>query len=80
MNTPAPHYSLSAPLELFASTSQTYCLRRTLPPQPLNLPIPINLVILENGQLRLLALVLDFLRSSIDLLLTLLGTTTQAKD
>ena len=34
---------------------------RTLPPQPLDLAIAIDLVVFEHGQLGLLALVLDLL-------------------
>ncbi len=52
----------------------------TLPPQSLNLSISINLVVLEHSQLGLLALVLDLLRCGVDLLLSLLGTTTKTED
>ncbi len=48
--------------------------------ETLDLSIAINLVVLENSQLGLLALVLDLLWGSVDLLLALLGSTTQTKD
>ena len=51
-----------------------------LSPQPLNLAVSIDLVVLEHGQLGLLALVLDLLGSGVNLLLALLGTTTEAED
>ena len=50
-------------------------LARTLPPQTLDLTISIHLVILEHSELGLLALVLDLLGRSVDLLLALLATT-----
>lgn len=50
-----------------------------LPSQPLDLPIPIDLVVLKHSQLGLLALMLDLLWGGVDLLLTLLGTTTEAE-
>ena len=53
---------------------------RAFPPQPLNLPISINLVVLEHSQLGLLALVLDLLWGGVDLLLALLGTTAKSED
>ncbi len=49
---------------------------RALPPQSLDLPIAIDLVVLEHGQLGLLALVLDLLGGGVHLLLALLGTAT----
>jgi hypothetical protein len=61
--------------------TSTALLLRALPPQTLDLSVTVDLVVLKNGQLGLLALVLDLLGCSIDLLLALLGhTTTQAKD
>ena len=51
-----------------------------LPPQPLNLPVSINLVVLEHGQLDLLALVLDLLGCGVDLLLALLSTAAKSED
>ena len=59
---------------------KSYRFRGTLPPQPLNLPIAIDLVVFQNRELGLLALVLDLLGSSVHLLLTLLGTTAKTKD
>ena len=55
-------------------------LSRALPPQALDLAIAIHLVVLEHGQLGLLALVLDLLRGGVDLLLSLLSATTEAED
>jgi hypothetical protein len=49
----------------------------TLPPQALDLAVSINLVVLEYGELSLLALVLNLLGSGVDLLLALLAATTQ---
>ena len=49
--------------------------RRTLSPQSLNRAIPIHLVVLQHGELRLLALVLDFLGRGVHLLLSLFGHT-----
>jgi hypothetical protein len=57
--------------------TRTACLRRTLPPQALDLPVSVNLVVLEHRQLGLLALVLDLLWGGVDLLLPLLATTTK---
>jgi len=53
---------------------------RTLSAKTLNLSITVDLVVFENGQLGLLALMLDLLGGSVDLLLALLGTTTQTED
>lgn len=55
-------------------------LGRALPPQPLDLSVSINLVVLEDRQLGLLALVLDLLGGSVDLLLALLGTAAESED
>ena len=54
----------------------TYGWGWALPTETLDLSITINLVVLENSQLGLLALVLDLLWCSIDLLLALLGSST----
>jgi hypothetical protein len=51
----------------------TYVGSWALAAETLNLSVTIDLVVLENSQLGLLALVLDLLGSSIDLLLALLG-------
>ena len=56
-------------------TKKTHRLIRALSPQPLNLPIPIHLVILQHRELGLLALMLNLLRRGVHLLLTLLGHT-----
>ena len=81
MKTPAPHCKL---ISICASLSEhvcrTYVGSGTLAAETLDLSITINLVVLEHSQLRLLALVLDLLWGSVDLLLALLGTTTQTED
>jgi hypothetical protein len=51
-----------------------------LPPQTLNLAVAVDLVILEHRQFGLLALMLDLLRGGVNLLLSLLSTTTESKD
>merc|ERR1719232_540263 len=51
-----------------------------LPPQPGDLALVADLVILEGGQLDLLMLVLDLLGSGVVLLLALLAATPQAED
>lgn len=51
-------------------TSATFWLR-ALSTKALDLSITVDLVVLENSQLCFLPLVLDFLRSSVDLLLPL---------
>jgi hypothetical protein len=58
----------------------TTLLGRALTSETLDLSITVNLVVLEHSQLGLLALVLDLLGGGVDLLLALLGTTTQAED
>jgi len=58
----------------------THLSSRTLPPQALDLAIPIDLVVLQHRQLRLLALVLDLLRRRVHLLLALLATATETED
>lgn len=52
---------------------------RTLSPQALDFAITINFVVLEDSQLGLLALMLDLLRSGVNLLLPFLRTTTKAQ-
>lgn len=52
---------------------------RALPPQSLNFPIPVDLVVLQYSQLCLLALVLDLLGRGVHLLLALLGSASQAQ-
>lgn len=52
----------------------------TFPPQTLNLSIAINFVVLEHGQLGLLALMLDLLGGGVNLLLSFLGSTTESED
>jgi len=50
-----------------------------LSPQTLNLSVTVDLVVLKHGQFGLLALVLDLLGGGVDLLLSLLATTTQTQ-
>jgi len=56
-----------------------YGLSRALASEALDLAITVDLVVLEHSQLLLLALVLDLLGGTVDLLLALLGTTTEAQ-
>ena len=58
---------------------KTYSVVGALAAETLNLAIAIDLVVLEDSQLGLLALVLDLLGGGVDLLLPLLATTTQAE-
>jgi hypothetical protein len=61
-------------------TSKAYVWSWALSAQTLDLSITINLVVLEDSELGLLALVLDLLWGGVDLLLALLGSTTEAED
>jgi hypothetical protein len=63
------HEDTSAALGLGALAAET-----------LNLAITVDLVVLEDSELGLLPLVLDLLGGGVDLLLPLLGSTTQAED
>jgi len=54
--------------------------RRTLPSETGYLSVLVNLVEVENRELHLLALVSDLLRLRVDLLLSLLGTSSESKD
>lgn len=58
----------------------TYLGRGALSPQALDLAVAVDLVVLKDGKLGLLALVLDLLGGGVHLLLTLLTTTAQAQD
>lgn len=60
--------------------TSTALLGRALTSQTLDLAVTVDLVVLEHGQLGLLALVLDLLRGGVNLLLALLGSTTQTQD
>ncbi len=53
-------------------TTHSWC--RTFPSQTFDLAIAVDLVVLEHSQLGFLALVLDLLRSGVDLLLALLSS------
>lgn len=59
--------------------SKTHVWSWALSAKTLNLSITIHLVILEHRQLCLLALVLDLFWCSVDLLLALLGATTETQ-
>lgn len=59
--------------------TSTAVLLRALSPQSLDLAVAVDLVVLEHGQLGLLSLVLDLLGGSVDLLLSLLGTTSKTE-
>lgn len=63
-----------------AEYNRTIYTHRALLPQPLDLAIRVDLVVLEDGHLRLLPLVLDLLGSVVGLLLPLLGTSAQTQD
>ena len=59
---------------------KTHGIGGALAAETLDATIGSNLIVLEDGQLGLLALVLDLLGGGVHLLLALLGTTTQAED
>jgi len=58
---------------------ETHGLVRALATKTLDLAIRVDLVVLEDSELGLLALVLDLLGGGVDLLLSLLATTTEAQ-
>ena len=60
--------------------SSTTLLGRALAAQTVDLPIVVNLVVLEHCQLDLPVLVLDLLGGGVVLLLPLLGTSPQPKE
>lgn len=62
-----------------AEPESTYGVAGALSSETLNVTILVDLVVLEDSQLGLLALVLDLLGGGVDLLLALLTTTTQAQ-
>ena len=81
MKTPAPHwYLLVCETLTRAGLNMTYVGSWALSAETLDLSIAVDLVVLENSQLGLLALVLDLLGRGVHLLLALLAATTQAKD
>jgi len=59
------------------SLHETYGGGWALSAQALDLSITVNLIVLENCQLGLLALVLDLLWGGVDLLLALLSSSTE---
>ena len=79
MKMPAPHYSIISPKPRPQKT-KTHGLGRALAAQTLDLAVAVDAVVLEHGELGLLALVLDLLGGGVHLLLALLGATAQAKD
>jgi len=80
MKTPAPHCKIRVSTCKPREQRTTYGLSRALSSQALDLAIAVDLVVLENGQLGLLPLVLDLLWGRVDLLLSLLGATSQTQD
>lgn len=60
--------------------TSTTVLGWALAAETLDLAITVNLVVLEYRQLGLLSLVLDLLWGGVDLLLSLLGSTTKTED
>ena len=76
MKTPAPHCILLAFAHCCHEIHKTYVGSGALSAKTLDLSITVDLVVFENRQLGLLALVLDLLGGSVDLLLALLGTST----
>lgn len=63
----------------FQEGLKTYGVAGALSSQSLDVAIVADLVVLKDSQLGLLALVLDLLGGGVNLLLALLGTTTQAQ-
>ena len=59
---------------------ETHVWSGALSAKALDLSIAIHLIVLEDSQLGLLALVLDLLWGGVNLLLALLGTTSQTQD
>lgn len=76
MNTPAPHSVFWNRVEHQHTNNKRAGTYRALPSQPLDLAVGVDLVVLEDGHLDLLALVLDLFGSVIRLLLPLLGSAT----
>ena len=79
MKTPAPH-CIKLEVVQIALVKITYVGSWALAAETLDLSITVDLIVLEYSQLGLLALVLDLLGGSVDLLLALLGTTTETQD
>merc|ERR1712025_838539 len=59
--------------------SSAALLRRALPPEPIDLSVVVNLVVLQHRQLHLSVLVLDLLGGGVVLLLPFLCTTPQSE-
>ena len=82
MKTPAPHcrYWVSERwIVWWYDRRETYGLVGALAAKTLDLAIGVDLVVLEDGEFGLFALVLDLLGGGVDLLFSLLATTTEAK-
>ena len=81
MKIPAPHWGETVSSRGWHKIGggATHSLGRALASETLDLAVTVDLVVLEDGQLGLLALVLDLLGGGVDLLLALLATTTQAQ-
>jgi hypothetical protein len=78
MKMPAPHcHSQSHPFNL--GVKETHRLGRALAAQTLDLAVAVDAVVLEHGELGLLALVLDLLGRAVHLLLALLAAAAQAE-
>jgi len=77
MKTPAPHCKSISIWYIDFLDIITYVRSWALSAETLDLSITVNLVVLENRQLGLLALVLDLLWGSVHLLLALLGSSTE---
>jgi len=61
-------------------SSRTARFSGAFPSKTFNFAIAVNLVVLKNRELSLLALMFDFLWCSVDLLLSLFGSTAKSKD
>jgi hypothetical protein len=76
MKTPAPHWREVSDLYIAAEIRKAYVWSWTLSAETLDLSITVNLVVLKDRELGLLALVLDLLWGGVNLLLALLGSST----
>jgi hypothetical protein len=76
MKTPAPHWSWVSNLLMVPDIRKAYVWSWALSTKTLDLSITVNLVVLEDRELGLLALVLDLFWGGVNLLLALLGSST----
>jgi len=80
VNIGKPTLTTVVPIKMISHESPSTALSiRALLPQPLDFAAIINLIELEHSELDLLLLVLDLLGLGVGLLLSLLGSTPQAK-